>query len=44
MVTDTATKAYFELCDTAYEQWKLYTQSCISVAKPYTQYWESLRK
>jgi len=38
---DTAIKAYFDLCDNAYETWKSYTQSCIQSAKPY---WESLRK
>jgi hypothetical protein len=41
MVTDTTTQAYFELCDSAYNTWKAYTQSYIQAAKPY---WETLRK
>ena len=42
MVTSTnALKAYFELCDSAYETWKSYTQSYVHATLPY---WESLRK
>jgi hypothetical protein len=40
MVIDT-TKAYFELCDSAYETWKATTQAYIQTVKPY---WETLRK
>jgi len=40
-MVDTTTKAFFELCDSAYDTWKSYTQAYFSTVKPY---WESLHK
>jgi len=37
----TTDKAYFELCDNAYETWKSYTMAYIQTVKPF---WESLHK
>jgi hypothetical protein len=38
---DNTVKAYFELCDGAYETWKSYTTAYIQTVKPF---WESLHK
>ena len=36
--------AYFELCDSVYDNWKSYIQTYFSTTEPYTKYWESLQK